>query len=1743
MTVLPRPWTFQGWWPLDFTLDFAGLLDFHGPLCSWFGHVLRRPWRFLAVICESALSGCLDFVPCGPCLSRLLACSLSWFRVVLTVTWLLLVLFLPRLPRLATRPHQVVGSSLSVMPPRLRLWLCFLCLWRVGEAYKPGPEFTVGVANLNGLHNKAFGFADSDVHTWILSETHLTKGGIISFQSNLHQAKAPYKAFIHGCPVAARSETSDIGQWSGVGVLSMFPSRRLPHSWPSVAYGSGRLVCSGFCAHGVWVSGVTVYGTPTGHTHVQGRSVANDLLSLALDRVLQLSGPRFIAGDFNHDLDHLSTVAMMERLGFMDIQDIHAERTGVLPVATCRGKTRRDYMFVSRELAGLFLRCHVDDESVSDHSYLIGTFAGDQALLTRFVWPIPDPVEWEPAHKRSNVDLELFRSPDALTADYEQFWSQVESNNSVVRHALRKPVLRASLGRGRQKHPITRDGQLAPTKTSRPGDKQPAFLGSCVQHAQWLKQLRRLQSYVRLARVPVPSDAHRAHRFGLWTSIRLAPGFCPSFSEWWCCRALAVGDPLVVPLEPPGLDDALLFYAGFDVDFTRLEASLNSARSHANRLAKASDIHAIYRSVQRDIPVQVDSLVGTTSAVVTEVDEDECAVITDKPEAWNPDVPVMHSTGPLQIIHADHDKLWVDSCAGVFPGDTLHQTSFTVRLPALFEAFETYWKGLWNQHASVPDSQWDDIVQFAAAQLRPMPASAPSFTVNAVRRCVQRKSARSATSLDGVSRRDVLALSDSDLGLLLRVFHVSGLTGAWPQQVLNGYVRSLAKISDPLVVGHYRPITVFSVWYRAWSSVAARHWLAQLADVTDPFLCGNATGCRAGMVWRYVLEQVEAAHRDEVEACGFSADIVKAFNALPRRPALLSAKLLGLDQATLVSWAGALSGFQRHFVISGSYSPGVSSVNGFPEGCAMSCVSMMILTQLFHLWMRACNTMFQPVSYVDNWAVILRNVDHMTQAVNAVDRFADMLHIQLDAKKSFTWSTHADGRRRLRQAGFRVLLSTRELGAHVVYSRQLANKTALDRFRCLVDFWAKLGASGCAFRQKIMLITRVAWPRAMHAISSVVVGKHHFSDLRTAMMQALNLQKPGANPILQAGLESLSMDPQVYAILDTIRDARALGVNFCVVHDLDAGPLGDSPPQFNTVSEILCQRLHQVGFVPQLHGVVCDSIGTFRLLDCPFGELLLRVQIAWTSVMAARVSHRPSFQGFESVDVQHTRLAYLAFDQLDQGILRKHLHGANLTNEHAQHWSSEPTDQCAHCCGLDSVRHRLWDCPATQHLRDLLPLGFLHDVSTLPRVVSEHGWTLRAGLAPAWLSYLATLPSTVQFAPAGQLAPILDVFTDGSCLFPADRDLRVASWAVVLAMPFQLEFQAADFRPLAAQPLDGLLQSAFRAELKALTVALDFAVTTRRGIRVWTDCQSVIDVWITFVRDGRSVNANAKHSDLLQDLQRLAQDLDLACVEVLKVPAHVDAAAFTNDLERWLVTGNDFADRAAKQANLMRSEGDWALWHAYAQQLQLQQFQANQVRAHIVAVGKFWTASAPPPVSPEVRWSRPVKAGRAQPVPRWEAPDVLVLVGPTFLRSFGSELADRLGRWLTRIRAPSEPLQWISYHQLFVSFHKDEGPFFVTKTDGKWVAETGNVSHLANHVRLGQRVKHFRLMLQQFLRDCQVTFTTATVRPRSEWIACFKGAIAFQLAQSEWDMLEGYFASQLARPVAGDGKGLDQLTL
>ena len=640
---------------------------------------------------------------------------------------------------------------------------------RYGEASHPGPDWTFGVANLNGLNSKAFGLSESTVDTWIFSETHLTKPGEQAFRANLREAKAPYRSFVGGSHVPPRSEVSDIGQFSGVGVLSRFPVRRLAHSWPDVVFRSGRLVGVSVCCQGIWVSGVVIYGTPNGSTHGNGREVTDQLLSLAVERVNLLDGPRFVAGDFNHDLDRLSAASALQRLGFQDCQDAHAINTGTLPKPTCRGKTRRDFMLMSKELTDLFVSCEVDDDTVSDHSALICHFSGGHDLL-RFAWPIPDPMEWQPHEKREAIVGSFFDDAAFASEDYTRFWASVEDSNKRSRQASRQPVVRAMSGRATVFAPQVRTAQVPPLKASRPGDRQPAFLGSCLQHVQWTKQLRRLQSYLRLASSVHPTASHRVHRLQLWTSIRSARGFAPSFPAWWAARCLSVGEPSCVPESPPDGPVASLFYCGMEFELNGLERCLRSARSHAKRLLRASQAHAIYGAVKRDAPVQVDSLVSSTVGIVAQVDLEECAVELEHSVAFNPNAPLYHEVGMFQIIHHEDDKVWLDSCHGLVPGVELSQKKSIGRLEDLFVAFETQWSALWNQHAAVAPGQWDGILDFAKAHLRPVQPSVPNFSVQSLLRCARRKSRHSAVSLDGVSRADVLALHPSELASVLKIY-------------------------------------------------------------------------------------------------------------------------------------------------------------------------------------------------------------------------------------------------------------------------------------------------------------------------------------------------------------------------------------------------------------------------------------------------------------------------------------------------------------------------------------------------------------------------------------------------------------------------------------------------------------------------------------------------------------------------------------------------------------------------------------------------------------------------------------------------------------------------------------------------------------------------------------------------------------------------------------------------------------
>eukprot|EP00434_Breviolum_minutum_P018852 symbB.v1.2.016628.t2/scaffold1241.1/size129723/3 len=951
--------------------------------------------------------------------------------------------------------------------------------------------------------------------------------------SELRALQSPFKWTVHGHPVLPRSQVSEVGKWAGVAVVSKCPSRPLVHHWDPAQYATGRLVAATSFCRGLWISGIGVYCPPVGPTHHNAKLTTEHLLTLAVERIQQSVGCRYVAGDWNSDHMSLQSIAKLRSLGFVDLQELQYQAWGNHPQPTCRGKTRRDYLYVSPELAARFVCCRVDSLAWTDHASLVGEFKSDDALDLKFVWPIPSKLAWDTQCCCSAVD---FESADDLNVAYRQFWKQREDAAVRAARVSGRPVLPNALGRGLHHKPKTCRSSVAPIRVGRTGEVQPKFLGYSVLHVHWFKQLRRLQSLARVSSVHSPSETHCAHSQALWEAILKAPGFQPSFKEWWSSQIHEQGSSGMLPLQCPSGDFVWGMFLFFQAEVTKLEKALVKHKNYAARLKQTGDIAHLYRKVRRDAPEQVDVLFHEVSQPVATVDLENCAVEFDNHGNWTHDKPVFHQGRRLQVHHAEADKLWLSSVEQVEVGDVIAQPQSRGTLSDLFQAFADQWKNRWIRHAHVPSERWDVIIAFAQRYLKPVQAPPLDFTPALLRAVAHSKKRLAATGLDGVSRHDVLNLDLNGLASICSIFKNACSTGKWPQQILNGAVKSLAKREAPSHPNHFRPVTIFSIIYRCWSSAESRYWLTLLDDVLDPMLLGNRKGKSASTVWRRLMDHLEESAIEDQTASGLIFDLENAYNTLPRKPALAAAHLLGLPFPVIRAWTGALSSMSRHFYIRGSYSPGMMADCGFPEGCGLSCLSMVAIDQLLHLWISKSQEMARAVTYVDNWELLVSDPNAIRSAYDRVCEFTDLLDLTLDAAKTIAWSNNRATRRQFRQQGFQVDLAVRELGAQITFSQQIRNATLLNRVHKLADFWDKLKVSGGSFSQKLRLVYTAAWPRAFHGVSSCCIGKKHWVPIRTSFLRAMWLDKPGASSWLQMAQARVGFDPQAYAIIQTVRE-------------------------------------------------------------------------------------------------------------------------------------------------------------------------------------------------------------------------------------------------------------------------------------------------------------------------------------------------------------------------------------------------------------------------------------------------------------------------------------------------------------------------------------------------------------------------------------------------------------------------------
>ena len=1601
---------------------------------------------------------------------------------------------------------------------------------RIGEASKPGPVsngpcWSLGVVNPSGLLGKShiLGTVPNDVIA--VSETHLTKVSKNSFFCSLKSSGAGFSHFVSGSPMNPRSDVSDAGDWAGVAVTSKFPSRAMAVTWPDDLFESGRIM---FCATylvSFWLCGGVIYGIPPGITHPNAWERTMDMLDFAVDYMIHSCvGPRYLAGDWNFEPHQIRCWQTLQSAGWIEVQDLWEQHSGSPPTKTCKSKTRKDYLWLSPELARHFLSLDFHD-TFADHLVMSATFGNRQEVADRWLWPKPSPIDWTSVPDLPSVVDFHSGDPSDL---YQALWNTREQQAQLSLDTKWNPNM---AGRASIRAPLYRQGWPAPLKKGRSQDIQPGFHGVSVLHSRWFKQLRRLQSYVRWASSQHTSAERGVHGALLWTSILQASGFRPSFADWWQSRAYrSPSDVCEVPAFPPSTRIAQGIFEALQAEVRVLENNLTQARRSVAQFRRTQEPQTIYQDVRRPAALPVETLLENRASVVARIDEQDQAIELDPPTTFAEGIPILASGHPITIHHAEPDKLWVEKLPPVKPGDKIVQTKLIGSLPDIFAAFHVQWKRRWCRHDAVPLSQWEDIINFARQVMPYRPPEPFVLSPDLLKAEIHRKKKTAATGLDGASRADFIGGGPLFLQSLLSLYDRACTDGCWPTQILSGSVASLAKTPDAATVNQYRPITIFGFAYRCWASLHARVLLDAADSWADPGIFGNRKGHQAAHLWKELVHQLETAYSTGSVLSGLTADIEKAYNCLPRWPIFCAALFGGTPFPVLTGWVGAVTNMRRHFKVQDSFSEGFDTSTGLAEGCALSCYGMLVLDHLFHTWLRFECPSVQAYSYVDNWDLVTHDPNYAVHQLQLVLDFAAKVDLTIDKGKTYGWSTCPNIRRQFRESQIPVKGAAKDLGAHISYNKQYTNSTVKDRLDSLDDFWNSLKRSPSPYRVKIQTVRTVAWPRGLHAVSSTPIGTTVWGQLRSAVVQATLGRKAGVNPFVLLCLVEGSVDPEEVALISSMRDAREFspeGHMVSTMAPLAQGSL-DLPP--NAPSAVFLTRLHRVGISVLDNGDLQDRFGTFNLHDS-FQEVLLRLQWACQQQAASAVAHRDDFQGLSWVNVWSTRQKLQSLTPALQALYRLNLAGGSFTADFSFHWTDSGSSECKWCGAPDSLNHRFWLCPQTAPLRlKHAPVASQY-ADTLPSALALRGWALYTPTWPLWISYLANLPHEIpQPFHVFPALPWVDVFTDGSCFWQAQPSLRLAAWSAVIALPFDASWRFDVHGLLGASYLPGVVQSAYRAELYALGFVLHWASVSHTPVRVWSDCLGVVNRFLLLCCGKRQVRPNTVNSDLWTWVMQSVHELGKQNIKIFKVPAHQDVRRATSLKQAWLIWNNGAADRAARMANNNRPSSCWNLWTKFASEFLWAQNIHSEVVALHLAVAEMSIRTAP--TDPLEIENRPRRSHRIfhrfYDGAGWEGSSLSLMA-----QRYNNNLATKVSRWWkTRVVADSTALVWVPLVYLYIDFQLTYGCPGPMKVQKKWVESCQRPYLLPERYKHSQRLRWFRTFLSYFWKTVGISLGSATCRPDTEVIQAF--VPAFSLAWDPWCLaqVENWLRSHLVKPCA-----------
>ena len=1031
---------------------------------------------------------------------------------------------------------------------------------------------------------------------------------------------------------------------------------------------------------------------------------------------------------------------------------------------------------------------------------------------------------------------------------------------------------------------------------------------------RWFQQLRRLQSLKHALKAGSTAASALEYRSSLWGAICSARGFRGGFLQWWPSRPhRLVGSPASLSLAVPDAETALRVFVDFRCNFRRLESWHIQNRSRILQSKYDASMAQVFHELRDPVPAQVDTL--TTSR--------EYAILASSPsgDQLHLDSPLdlrgtstWHVDGvTVEIVSSDDVVCTLSSAVPGVP-ERLEQTQVLSAVSDLHHEFSSLWAARWQKHANCTASHWQRFLDFAAAFLPRRSLSLPAITCELWLKAVRRFKPRAARGPDGWAKQDLLHMPPARITQLLAFLEdLEADARPWPQQMVSGFVCLLCKNNGCSDVHGFRPICLYSIVYRTWAGLRSRQLLEILRSQLPEDLHGFVPGREATTLWYGIQSAIELALQGGTQLLGVNMDIVKCFNNLPRLPLLAVAARAGVPWRVLHPWTSFLQQTERRIMIRHQVSPPIKSTSGFPEGCPLSPLAMLLADLAYHTYMQAFAPGVRVLSYVDNLANLAATPAALTSGYHASQCFMDLLDLVIDKPKTYTWATKPADRRTLKALGPPVLEHARELGGFLSFGPKTRNAALVDRCHALSPVWAALKRSRAPLQLKLRALVGKCWPRALHGISSCPLATNRLAQLRAQATAALRIRPGGVSSLLRLSIaQPMCADPGFYELWTCICDARRMARKItgfvCQWRHFMMFLDGRSIP--GPFSKLL-QVLSRIGWFVQRPPLITDHEGlVYNLLEAPKSLLRRRLEHGWLRFVALAHRHRDTMRDLTGIEPSLLHVDSGSLTPVNAARLASLRAGAFIFGQQQAKFDLTQTGFCDLCQVVDDAEHQVCHCPRFAELRrphlwvcsrwPHLPVSFTHHLlppnnphlpmlrSLLHHLGDNSGLFYSSGVGDGWQH----------------------LFTDGSCFDPDCPDLALAAWGVV---------HAASAQPVACGHVPGLLQTAPRAELWAVIAAARWALRFQLPCMVWSDCQHVVDGVIDLL-EGLPLETYAD-DDLWSVLETLLQQLDAAKFLIRHVPSHLDPNLTEGPFEDWVAMHNGYADSLAVLTNHNRPAG------------------------------------------------------------------------------------------------------------------------------------------------------------------------------------------------------------------------------